>query len=104
MSDLGDCYHAAWRALFDLPSCVEARLVHATVAGQAELEGKRFGHAWIEIAGRLAIDPSNGRTVAVPSDQYRSIGEAQDIREYDRAAALAWAEETGHSGPWEETP
>lgn len=65
----GDCYEAAAHYLLDHVLGIGVtnpnhglRLVHGEVAGQGPLEGKTFGHAWIE-DGDTVIDTSNGKNL-----------------------------------------
>lgn len=85
---LGDCYEAAVLYMMDHALGMgvsepnpELRLVHGEVAGQGPLEGKTFGHAWIE-DGDMVIDKSNGRDTYMPKFLYYSIGRIDELDNY----------------------
>lgn len=96
----GDCYQAAGRLMTSLPD--GHTLVHGMVNGQGALEGKRFGHAWIE-TNDTVLDHSNGRKLEVPKDLYYAIGgiREEDNKYYNRDESLKWILKAKHWGPWE---
>ncbi|TVS15918.1 MAG: hypothetical protein EA417_11990 [Gammaproteobacteria bacterium] len=111
----GDCFEAAARRLMEMevPKNVTVHLVHGLVTGSigTRVEGLRFTHGWLEVAGadaknRLAVDYSNGRKIAMPATLYYLIG---DIREeetirYTQASMRKRLLEFRHFGPWEGAP
>lgn len=107
---VGDCYEAAVNYLMDhvLGMGVQnpnhdLRLVHGEVAGQGPLEGKTFGHAWIE-DGDWVVDQSNGRDVRMPKFLYYQLGridELDNIHVYTPQEARAKLIETEIYGPWD---
>ena len=107
----GDCYEANGRWLMDenmlggnnLPDNVI--LVHAEINGQGELEGKTFGHCWLEnMDTGFAFDFSNGREIYYPIQKYRDVAGVDEIRNEYR---YTWEEvrkllvSSGIWGPWE---
>lgn len=65
----GDCYEAAGRLVSDAACAGQAQgytLVHGVVGGQGALEGRRFGHAWVEIDDGPTI-ASERSTPTMPS-------------------------------------
>ena len=107
---LGDCYEAAVHYLLDhaLGMGVKEpnsnlRIVHGQVAGQGPLEGKTFGHAWIE-DGDDVIDVSNGRNIRMPKAMYYHIGKINQINNlhsYTPEEARSRMIDTGIYGPWD---
>ena len=101
---LGDCYEASGRYVLD--HCLQhqhLRLVHGEVAGRGELEGIRFGHAWV-LDGDEVIDVSNGREVRLPKVVYYAIGGIDHIgnfRAYTCKQALQRITKHGTWGPWD---
>jgi hypothetical protein len=53
-------------------------VVHAEVAGQGKLKGKRFAHAWVE-DDALVYDFGNGNKGIIPKGLYYKIGEVRWI-------------------------
>lgn len=96
----GDCYQAAGRLMTSLPD--GHTLVHGMVNGQGALEGKRFGHAWVE-SDDTVLDHSNGRKLEIPKAVYYALGriEEDENKYYDRDEALKWILKAKHWGPWE---
>ena len=62
---LGDCYQASGRLAIEMMGNPKVLLVHGMVNGQGSLEGKRYGHAWLEV-GDTIYDHSNGRELELP--------------------------------------
>ncbi len=96
----GDCYQAAGRLMTKLRD--GHTLVHGMVNGQGALEGKRFGHAWVE-TNDTVLDHSNGRELEIPKDLYYAIGgvRKEDNKYYDTDESLKWILKAKHWGPWE---
>lgn len=97
---LGDCYQAAGRLMTSLPD--GHTLVHGMVNGQGSLDGKRFGHAWVETDDTV-LDYSNGRELEIPKAVYYAIGRIKedDNKYYNKDETLKWILKTEHWGPWE---
>ena len=96
----GDCYQAAGRLMTKLRG--DHTLVHGMVNGQGALEGKRFGHAWVE-TNDTVLDHSNGKKLEVPKDLYYAIGgvRKEDNKYYNTDESLKWILKAKHWGPWE---
>jgi hypothetical protein len=77
-------------------------LCHGVATGQGEIEGVRYGHAWLECKG-LAFDMTESRDnpVVVAADRYREIGRITHIKEYTTAQVRRMIHEHGTWGPWE---
>ena len=97
----GDCYQAAGRLIMGYFG-KKAKLVHGMVNGQGALEGKRYGHAWIEY-GNKVLDHSNGRKLEVPKGVYYALGniKPKQNKYYDPSKAAKFMVSKGHWGPWE---
>jgi len=97
----GDCYQAAGRLMTNLGSSAQT-LVHGMVNGQGPLEGKRYGHAWVETSDSV-LDHSNGKKLEIPKELYYAIGgiREEDNKYYDKDETLKWILKTKHWGPWE---
>lgn len=78
-------------------------ICHGMVSGQAHLTGQRFIHAWVEFCG-VALDHSNGNSVALPVERYHQIGkiDSDAVVRYTLSQAARHALVTMHSGPWDE--
>ena len=79
-------------------------LVHGLVYGQGPLEGRRFAHAWCEIAN-IVLDNSNGKKRIVPKEKYYAIGKINEkergaFKRYTRYQASEQFVKTKHYGPW----
>ena len=106
----GDCYQANGRYVFKAELARQAQgytLVHGMVSGQGKLEGRRFGHAWVEIDDGpliMVLDQSNGRNLLLPRDMYYRIGEVdpEECRRYTPEETLHQLARHHHWGPWEE--
>ena len=79
----GDCYEAAGNLILPMFSEHEipkgAEMVHGMVDGQGALQGKRYGHAWVETDDTV-YDYSNGRKLKIPKAMYYGLG---NIRKED---------------------
>ena len=99
----GDCYQVAGRYMMDNgmfsknPNLV---LVHGIVTGQSEIEGVKYGHAWVE-DGDMVIDKSNGRDLKIPKELYYMLGNISETIRYSMSDMRKKIVETGHWGPWE---
>lgn len=101
-ADTGDCFDAAYKWIVRYGNS-SSRLVHAEVAGQGELDGVTFGHAYV-IHDGFAYDNTNGRNLCLPVGLYESVGRIREIgnvKEYTMKQAMKLANVSGHSGPWE---
>lgn len=108
MQALGNCYEAA--AQFVMDKCMFGddcpyTIVHAEVAGQGQLEGTNFGHAYVvdKNTGNV-IDRSNGRNVVMPRAIYEMVGAIKQIgnyHEYTWKVARLKMVEHEHYGPWD---
>ena len=98
---MGDCYQAAGRLMMEW-SNPKSILVHGMVNGQGALEGKRFGHAWVE-KGDIVYDYSNGKKLDLPKRVYYAMGniKEEDNKYYKWRESLKWMVDEGHWGPWE---
>ncbi|RKZ72480.1 MAG: hypothetical protein DRQ48_00280 [Gammaproteobacteria bacterium] len=105
MTGLGDCYEASAKFITG-PGCgQEWTLVQGQVTGQGPIAGVRHGHAWLE-RGDQVRDVSNGRRLNLPKALYYAVGQVDpaECRRFSEAEALHQMVETGHWGPWGETP
>lgn len=118
MSDepTGDCYEAAGCYVQDAALTGDAdnlTLVHGVVSGQGPLEGRRIGHAWVEVEERapgfpisvwLVVDRSMGRNLVLPRDMYYRVGQIEpaECTRYTPEEMTVRALKHGHWGPWEE--
>ena len=108
LESLGDCYESAVR--FVMRRCMTSEvcpynIVHAEVSGQGDIEGVRFGHAYvIDTRKNIVIDNSNGRRIRMPRAAYEALGQ---IREINNFVEYTWNDarnkliEHEHYGPWE---
>jgi hypothetical protein len=107
----GDCYEVAGRfCLNNVQEINEHKfqgkpyLVHAEVTGQGEIEGIRFGHAWIE-DDYFIYDFSNGLQLIYPKVLYYSIGKVIEEKpkyfRYEFQDANRKMAQSGNFGPWD---
>ena len=102
----GDCYEAAAHYMLDNAygkRLHQLRLVHGEVAGQFPLNGKTYGHAWIE-DGDTVIDRSNGRNIVMPKADYYALGQIDKLNNfhvYTFEEARAKMLEHEVYGPWD---
>jgi len=103
----GDCYEAAGQYMMN--ECMLGNdncgliLVHGEVAGQGQLEGITYGHAWV-LDGSTVIDKSNGRNIQMPQIFYYTVGRISNIgnvHQYSWKAARTKILDYGHWGPWD---
>lgn len=102
---MGDCYEAAGRYIIDhsIASGSDLVLVHGEVAGQGQLNGVNFGHAWI-LDGDTVIDKSNGRNLVLPKIVYYALGgidRINNFHEYTWEEARRYIMLYEHWGPWD---
>lgn len=105
----GDCYEANFLKFIEIAKQAtqrdKYRLVHAEVAGQGQLEGVRFGHAFIlDIMTDEVWDFSNGREIHLDFNDYEKAGQIQAIgngHQYTFDEAIEKAFETTIYGPWD---
>ncbi len=105
MKGEGDCYEAAVHAMLEMPLGMraDAMLVHGTVIGTAgDVVGQRFGHAWVELAGDVVLDGSNGHSYVGRRETYYSVGSVEVDRRYTFAQMMAAMARAKHYGPWPE--
>ena len=113
-NDGGDCYEAAWHKITNMDSeqAKDWMLVHGEVVGTRAIEGKRYGHAWLEntqdFGGHkfvMVLDCANGRNVELPADYYYQVGGIVDepgkLFRYTADEARRLGVRTGHYGSWE---
>jgi hypothetical protein len=111
----GNCYQAANTLLLAAEELGLRNpvVVQATVMGQGELEGVRFGHSWLEADAQSMTDPqgnevtfrnaydfASGNAHVMPDALYRHIGQVENVHEYDADEAMAKMLETRNYGPW----
>jgi hypothetical protein len=99
---MGDCYPAGGNLIIESSPDKNYKLVHGMVNGQGALEGRRYGHCWVELAGKV-LDHSNGRKLEMPKPAYYAIGRInpKECKYYTRHEALKFILDTGQWGPWE---
>jgi hypothetical protein len=128
LSGEGDCYPTANRLVMDkigAPDEDNWRAVHGVVSGQGELEGVRFGHAWVEETQRFPLpentppeireqfgdvtftvvhDKSNGNDVTMPAEMYYGLGQIDEatVRRYTPTETARNMARSMHHGPWED--
>lgn len=107
----GNCYQAAGDfaiGKFFAPQIDfigEPYIVHAEVRGQGQLEGIRYGHAWVEDDENV-YDHSNGREIRLPKQIYYLLGDIKTddpkkYRKYTFAEARKKMLDTGTYGCWD---
>jgi hypothetical protein len=99
---MGDCYQAGGRLIMNFFGNTSHRLVHGMVNGQGALEGKRYGHCWVETSNSV-LDHSNGRKLEIPTKVYYALGRVKrnQCKYYTPKQAAKFMLEKGHWGPWE---
>tara|TARA_B100001564_G_scaffold351843_1_gene358292 strand:- start:1434 stop:2123 length:690 start_codon:yes stop_codon:yes gene_type:complete len=98
----GDCYQAGGRLIMNFFGDKNHKLVHGMVNGQGALEGKRYGHCWVESSNSV-LDHSNGRKLEVPKKVYYALGRVKpsQCKYYTPEQAAKFMVDKGHWGPWE---
>lgn len=105
MAPTGDCYEAAGKYMM-VHSCFPGNekgliLVHGEVTGQGELDGMKYGHAWVE-KGNNVIDVSRGRSIKMPKKAYYALGRiGKNIHKYTTSQFRRRTVAEGHWGPWD---
>ena len=128
LSGEGDCYPTANKMVMDKIGAADEdnwRAVHGVVSGQGELEGVRFGHAWVEETQRFPVpegipdeqraawermsvtivhDKSNGNDVSMPAEMYYNIGQIDKstLQRYTPTETARNMARSMHHGPWED--
>ena len=99
---LGDCYQAGGRLIMEFFGDKDHKLVHGMVNGQGALEGKRYGHCWVE-SRNTVLDHSNGRKLEVPKQVYYALGRVnpKQNKYYTPEEAAKMMVKKKHWGPWE---
>ena len=99
---MGDCYQAGGRLIMNFFGDKRHKLVHGMVNGQGALEGKRYGHCWVE-SSNTVLDHSNGRKLEIPKNVYYALGRVKpgQCKYYAPKEAAKFMLEKGHWGPWE---
>jgi hypothetical protein len=110
----GNCYEIAGKIAMSNPIDLikmqvpdfkgKPYLVHAQVIGQGEIEGVKYGHAWIE-DDLFVYDFSNGRKIVFPKELYYILGGVEKRKpkyfKYTFEEAQKLMVKTGHYGSWE---
>lgn len=104
----GDCYKANWNWILDNYSAIkdsnDCFLCHGKVIGakDSEVEGKIFGHAWIE-QGDTFIDCSNNKTIIMKKEKLYASGRIiiNSVKKYTPTEAMAMILKYEHYGNWE---
>lgn len=107
----GDCYVVAGRAALNGVNSMGGNkfigtpyVVHAEVSGQGDLEGMRYGHAFVEDDVNV-YDFSNNRQIVLPKEVYYAIGEIKTVKpkhyKYTFSQACKKMAESGHFGSWD---
>lgn len=106
----GDCYKVAANLLIEnnytkkIAFIGTPYLVHAEVTGQGEIEGIKYGHAWVE-DDVFVYDYSNGRNLMIPKQLYYRVGEIKMAKgkyhKYTREQARKKMLKSGHYGCWD---
>jgi hypothetical protein len=102
---LGDCYEAAGNLILPMfgDKHKNYTLVHGMVNGQGQLQGIRYGHAWVEDDSGNVLDHSNRRKIKMDAKVYYAIGgiEKSNNIYYTQEEARKWILKSKHWGPWE---
>ena len=98
----GDCYQAGGRLIMNFFGDKRHKLVHGMVNGQGALEGKRYGHCWVE-SSNTVLDHSNGRKLEIPKKVYYALGRVKpnQCKYYTPEQAAKMMSTKKHWGPWE---
>jgi len=99
---MGDCYQAGGRLIMNFFGDKSHKLVHGMVNGQGALEGKRYGHCWVE-SSNTVLDHSNGRKLEIPTKVYYALGRVKrsQCKYYTPEQAAKMMSTKKHWGPWE---
>ena len=98
---IGDCYQAGGRLIMTYFGH-DAKLVHGMVSGQGALEGKRFGHCWVEYKDKV-LDHSNDKEQELPKDIYYLLGriDPNECHYYTPRESSGKMLKHEHWGPWD---
>lgn len=99
MAKGGRCY---MEALKYLESRTDGRLVHGIVTGQKQIEGVRYGHAWVEFEEdgmEFVYDTTNEKVF--PRVLYYAVGQITDTKSYSLEEAYRECLKHRHYGPWD---
>jgi len=102
MSKLGYCYKANADYLMKIyltDRNTPIILCHGNALGQGPIDGKRHGHAWLEINNSV-MDFSNGRTVVMEKSKYYKIGYIKYVHRYTAKEAAIMLLKHQNYGPW----
>lgn len=102
---LGDCYEATAKYIIDnslFGNKDNLILVHAEVTGQGDIEGVKYGHAWVE-DGNTVIDVSNGRNIKMDKKMYYALGNvnSKKMYRYSMSEVRKKLVDSGIYGPWD---
>jgi len=79
-------------------------VIHAQVEGQGNIQGLKYGHAWVE-DDIFIYDFSNGKELQIPKEIYYAIGNIKTLKpyyyKYTFKEALNKMVDTGHYGSWD---
>lgn len=109
----GNCYEIAGKIAMATPETLKSMglpkfhgtpyVVHAQVIGQGDIEGVKYGHAWVE-DDLFVYDFSNGRKIIFPKELYYLLGGVQTKKpiyfKYEFWEARKLMLDTGHYGSW----
>jgi hypothetical protein len=101
----GNCFEAAY-VIARCLDLYEPVVAHGLAIGRGPANlGKRFWHGWVEIthpAGRLAVDFSSGRRVAMKRSKYYRVGgiDPEGVYRYGIEEAMVEMLRYEHYGPW----
>lgn len=90
----GKCYEDAWRFLLKQE---EGELIHGTVLS----EGRRIGHAWVELPSGYIWEPQTGQYYYTPK-AFAIAASPEEESRYTAAQASIMAARTKNLGPWSE--
>jgi hypothetical protein len=110
----GDCYEIAGKIAMSNPLELQRMkmpefkgkpyVVHAQVIGQGDIEGLKYGHAWVE-DDLFVYDFSNGRRIIFPKELYYILGGVETKKpryfKYSFDEARKLMVKTGHYGSWD---
>ena len=92
-SSQGKCYEYAWRFLLKVQ---EGELIHGTVLS----EGRRIGHAWVELTSGHIWEPQTGQ-LYTPKAFAIAAGPKEESK-YAVTEAATMVARTKNFGPWSE--
>ena len=109
----GNCFEIAGKIAMATPETLKSMglpkfhgtpyVVHAQVIGQGDIEGVKYGHAWVE-DDLFVYDFSNGRKIVFPKELYYLLGGVETKKpiyfKYEFWEARKLMLDTGHYGSW----